>query len=101
MLNILIGAAIVTIIAGAGGYMIYTRYNDAAAAQRAQAAQLQRQVADLQEKNTQLSSDLAKSQLEEERLSTANQDLSKALATARLTGKIPELPESSMPYPPK
>jgi septal ring factor EnvC (AmiA/AmiB activator) len=101
MLNILIGAAIITIIAGAGGYVIYTRYNDAASAQQKQIVELQRQVADLQQKNAQLDSDLAKSQREEERLSTANQDLSKALATARLTGKIPELPESSLPYPPK
>lgn len=101
MINILIGAAIVTMIAGAGGYMIYTRYNNAAAAQQNQIADLQTRVAELQRKNTQLTSDLAKSQREEERLNAANQDLSKALATARLTGKIPELPLSSMPYPPK
>jgi hypothetical protein len=101
MANILIGAAIVTIIAGAGGYVIYTRYNDAAAAQQNQIVALQAQVADLQRKNAELASDLAKSQHEEERLSAANQDLSKALATARLTGKIPDLPSSAMPYPPK
>lgn len=101
MANFLIGAALITIIAGAGGYVIYTRYNNAAIAQRNQIADLQSQVADLQRKNEQLASNLAKSQREEERLSAANQDLSKALATARLTGKIPELPQSAMPYPPK
>lgn len=101
MFNILMGAAIVTIIAGAGGYVIYTRYNNAAVAQQSQVAQLQSQIADLRRKNAQLTANLAKSQQEEERLTTANQDLSKALATARLTGKIPDLPLSSMPYPPK
>ena len=101
MINILIGAAIVTIIAGAGGYVIYTRYNNAAAVRQNQIADLQAQVADLQRKNAELTSNLSKSQREEERLSAANQDLSKALATARLTGKIPELPLSAMPYPPK
>jgi hypothetical protein len=101
MVRILIGAVIVAIIAGAGGYAMYRRYNNASAVQQKKIGDLQQQVDDLQQRNAQLKSDLAKLQEEEERLSTANQDLSKALATARLTGKIPEIPESALPYPPK
>jgi hypothetical protein len=40
---------------------------------------------------------LAKVQAEEQRLVTENDMLSKTLAQARLTGKIP----SKLPYPPK
>jgi hypothetical protein len=64
-------------------------------------SELEQQLERLQSENTQLKENLAKSQSEEERLSAANQDLIKALSQARLTGKIPPLPPSALPYPPK
>jgi mannitol-1-phosphate/altronate dehydrogenase len=101
MLRILAGALIVAIAAAVGGWVLYTRDQAAQAQQQRKTAELQQQVQTLQDQNTQLKENLLKSQTEEERLSAANQELAKALAQARLTGKIPPLPPGALPYPPK
>jgi septal ring factor EnvC (AmiA/AmiB activator) len=101
MLRVLIGALVVAIIAGVLGYMMSARYEAARAIQEKKITDLQQQVNQLNDQNAQLKADLAKLQHEEERLSAANQELSKAIAQARLTGKIPPLPEGALPYPPK
>ena len=97
----LIAAVLVAIVAAAGGWILYSRNQAAHAEDQKKIAGLQQQLETLQSENAQLKDNLAKTQSEEERLSAANQDLAKALAQARLTGKIPPLPPSALPYPPK
>lgn len=97
----IIAALIVAIGAAAGGWILYSRDRVAQVDNQKKIAELQQQLASLQSENTQLKDNLAKSQSEEERLSSANQELAKALAQARLTGKIPPLPPGALAYPPK
>jgi uncharacterized protein HemX len=94
-------AAIAIAIAVGGGWLFYSHSRAAQAEDQKKLAELQQQLDALRSENTQLKDNLAKTQNEEERLSAANQDLAKALAQARLTGKIPLLPPSALPYPPK
>jgi len=94
-------AFVVAIAAVVGGWLLYSRSQAAYAEGQKKIAELQQQLETLQSENNQLKANLAKSQSEEERLSAANQDLAKALAMARMTGKIPPLPPSALPYPPK
>jgi len=107
MARVLIGAAIVAIIASGGGWYLYTQDRAVQAQAQAQAqdqkkiAELQQQIQSLDAQSAELKENLAKSQAEEERLSSANQELAKALAQARLTGKVPPLPPGALAYPPK
>lgn len=97
----IVAALIVAIGAAAGGWVLYSRNRAAQLEDQRKLAELQQQLEKLQSENSQLKDNLTKSQSEEERLSSANQELAKALAQARLTGKIPPLPRSALPYPPK
>jgi hypothetical protein len=97
----IIAALIAAIGAAAGGWVLYSRSNAAHGEDQKRIAELQQQLGTLQSENAQLKQNLAKTQNEEDRLSSANQELAKLLATARLTGKIPPLPPSALPYPPK
>jgi uncharacterized protein YlxW (UPF0749 family) len=97
----LVAALVVAIAAVGGAWLLYSRSQAAHAENQKKITELQQQLETLQSENNQLKANLAKSQSEEERLSAANQDLAKALALARLTGKIPPLPPSALPYPPK
>jgi uncharacterized protein HemX len=94
-------ALIVAIGAAAGGWYLYSTNRTAQTEDQKKISQLQQQIETMQSENAQLKENLAKTQSEEERLSAANQDLAKALAQARLTGKIPPLPPGALPYPPK
>ena len=94
-------ALIVIIGAAAGGWLLYSRNRAGDVEDQKKIADLQQQIETLRSENAQLKENLTKTQSEEERLSAANQDLAKALAQARLTGKIPPLPPSAFPYPPK
>jgi cell division protein FtsB len=97
----IVGALIIAIGAVVGGWLVYSRSRAAQAEDQKKIAELQQQMATLQAENVQLKENLGKTQTEEERLSSANQELAKALAQARLTGKIPPLPPGGLPYPPK
>ena len=97
----LVAALIAAIAAAAAGWLLYSHNRAVNAENQKRLAELQQQLETLQSENAQLKENLAKTQSEEERLSAANQDLAKALAQARLTGKIPPLPPSALPYPPK
>jgi Tfp pilus assembly protein PilN len=97
----IVAAVVVAIVAVAGGWLLYSRNRAVQAEDQKKIADLQQQLETLQSDNAQLKENLAKTQSEEERLSAANQALAKALAQARLTGKIPALPPSALPYPPK
>jgi cell division protein FtsB len=94
-------ALIVAIVALAGGWLLHKQSQTMQAQDQKEIAELQQQLEKLQSENVQLKENLAKAQSEEERLAAANQDLAKTLAQARLTGKIPPLPPSALPYPPK
>jgi hypothetical protein len=99
--RVLIGAVIVAILAAGGGWVLYSRDQATHADDQKKIAGLQQQLQTLDEQNAQLKEELTKTQGEEERLSAANQELAKALAQARLTGKVPPLPPAALPYPPK
>jgi cell division protein FtsB len=92
---------IVAIVAVAGEWLLYKKSQAVQAEDQEKIAELQQQLEKLQSENIQLKENLAKAQSEEDRLAAANQDLAKTLAQARLTGKIPPLPPSALPYPPK
>jgi cell division protein FtsL len=94
-------ALIVAIVAVAGGWLLYRQSQAVQAENQKKIAELQQQLEKLQSENGQMKENLAKAQSEEDRLAAANQDLAKTLAQARLTGKIPPLPPSALPYPPK
>ena len=100
-MRLAIVAAVIAIVAVAGGWLVYSSSRAVHTEDQRRIGDLQQQLQTLQAENTQLKENLAKTQSEEERLSAANQDLAKALAQARLTGKIPALPPSALPYPPK
>jgi cell division protein FtsB len=101
MARVLVGALAVAIIASGGGWYLYTRDRAVQAQDQKKIAELQQQVQSLDAQSAELKENLAKSQAEEERLSVANQELAKALAQARLTGKVPPLPPGALAYPPK
>jgi len=99
--RVLIGAAAALLIAVIVGYVMMTRYATGRAADQQRISDLQQQNEKLGDENAQLTADLAKVQREQERLQAANDQLSKSLESARLTGKVPPLPEGALPYPPK
>jgi chromosome segregation ATPase len=97
----IIAALIAAIGAAVGGWLLYSRNRAAQVEDEKKISELQQQLEALRSENADLKENLAKTAGEEERLSAANQELAKALAQARLTGKIPPLPPSALPYPPK
>jgi septal ring factor EnvC (AmiA/AmiB activator) len=97
----IIAALIIAIAAAAAGWILYSHTKAAEAEDQKRITELQQQLAGLQSENAQLKENLAKSQSEEERLSSANQELAKMLAKARLSGKVPPLPPGALPFPPK
>ena len=97
----LVAALLAAVLAAGAGWLLYSNARSLHPQDQERMSELEQQLERLQSENTQLKENLAKSQSEEERLSAANQDLIKALSQARLTGKIPPLPPSALPYPPK
>jgi uncharacterized protein YlxW (UPF0749 family) len=92
-------AFIILILIVIAGYFAYQYQKD-----QATAAQMTQQINDLnahlqklQGENNDLQDHLAKVQEEDNNLKAYNDILEKALATAKLTGKVPQV----MPYPPK
>jgi uncharacterized protein HemX len=97
MYRYLIGAIVVALIAAGVGWKWYQQQQADQRREQAQISELSDRVKQLQDQNNQLSVALAKVQAEEQRLVTENDMLSKTLAQARVTGKIP----NKLPYPPK
>lgn len=97
MYRYLVVAIVLAAIAGVIGWKWYQQQQAEQRREQAQISELSDRVKQLQDQNNQLSMALAKVQAEEQRLVTENDMLSKTLAQARLTGKIP----SKLPYPPK
>ena len=96
--RMLIGGVVVAIIAIIAVYVISVKDEEARKAQESKIVELQGQLQKLQDENDGLKSALAKVRSEEDRLAADNQELSKALAQAQVTGKVPKL---KLPYPPK
>ena len=97
MYRYLVGAIVVALIAAGIGWKWYQQQQAEQQREQAQISELSDLVKQLQDQNNQLSVALAKVQAEEQRLVTENDMLSKTLAQAKLTGKIPD----KLPYPPK
>ena len=96
--RMLIGGLVVAIISIIAVYVVSVKNEGARKAQESKIVELQGQVQKLQDENDGLKSALAKVRSEEDRLAADNQELSKALAQAQVTGKVPKL---KLPYPPK
>lgn len=97
MYRYFIGAIVVAIIAAAIGWRWDRQQQAAKDRAQVEINQLSDHVKEVDAENAQLKSDLAKVQVEENRLMMENQILSKTLGQARATGKIP----NKLPYPPK
>lgn len=102
-MRIVVTALIVALIFIGAGYFAWRHIEAEQAAER---ADLQKQIAQLEDERDQLKADddqtkaaLNKVQAEEERIAAVNEELTKTLQQAQLTGKIP--PPSSLPFPPK
>jgi uncharacterized protein YlxW (UPF0749 family) len=97
MYRYLVGAIVVVVIAAVIGWKWYQQQQADQRREQAQISELSDRIKQLQDQNNQLSVALAKVQAEEQRLVTENDMLSKTLAQAKVTGKIPD----KLPYPPK
>lgn len=88
---------ILAAIAAFVGYRFYSQEKALRAAQERHIVHLQDQIQKLKDSNATLQDQIAKVQDENNNLKSYNDILTKALAQAKLTGKVPEI----MPYPPK
>jgi cell division protein FtsB len=95
--RVLLGGVVVAIIAAIALLIWSNRYSAQVDAQKQQIEALNRQVAQLADDNTRLKGELAKVQSEEANLAAQNEDLRKAIAAVKATGKLPP----NLPYPPK
>ena len=85
----LAGALIVLIIALVG-FFIWSRVNDARQEDlQAQVAGLNKQLAQMRDENARLEAELSKVQSEGQNLAAQNDELRKAIATVKATGKLP------------
>jgi uncharacterized protein HemX len=101
--RIVLTALIAAVIFIGAGFFAWRHIEAEQAAER---ADLQKQIAELEGERDQLRAEddrtkvaLDKVQAEEERMAAVNEELTKTLQQAQLTGKIP--PPSSLPFPPK
>ena len=88
------------VLAAIAGFFAYRHYQQEQATQaqmNQQIGDLNSQVQKLQNDNSQLRDQLAKVQEENYKLKGYNDELTKALQTAKVTGKVPLI----LPFPPK
>ena len=97
MYRYLVGAIVAALVAAVIGLRWYRQEQADRQREQAQIAELSSRIKQLEDQNHQLNAALAKVQVEEQRLVTENDILSKAMTQARLTGKIPD----QLPFPPK
>ena len=102
-MRIVVTVLIVALIFIGAGYFAWRHIQTEQAIER---ADLQKQIAELEGERDQLKgandrtkAALDKVQAEEDRMAAVNEELTKTLQQAQLTGKIP--PPSSLPFPPK
>lgn len=92
MARILIGGLVVAIVAALLFFLYSGSYRTRNQEQERQISELNDQVMKLQNENEKLKTELAKVQSEEITLTAQNQELSKAIATFKATGKLPLTP---------
>lgn len=97
MLKAVIGGLVVAAIALVVLLIWSSHYRAVSDAQAKQNAALNDQLFKLEQENADLKSEVAKVQAEENSLAAQNEDMRKAIAAVKATGKLPELPA----YPPK
>jgi cell division protein FtsB len=85
----LAGALVVLIIAVIG-FFIWSKVNDARQEDlQAQIAAMNKQLSQMSEENIRLKAELSKVQSEEQNLAAQNDELRKAIASVKATGKLP------------
>ena len=85
----LAGALVVLIIAAIAFFM-WSKVNDARqAALQEQIAEMNKQLSQISDENTRLKAELSKVQSEEQNLAAQNDELLKAIASVKATGKLP------------
>ncbi len=94
----LVGGLVVAVVAAVIFYVYASSCRSAMADQERQIAALGAQLAKLEQQNTELRTNLARLQSEEEALAAQNDQLKKSIATFKATGKMPTL---NLPVPPK
>jgi septal ring factor EnvC (AmiA/AmiB activator) len=97
----LVGGLMVAVVAALILYVYASSCRTAMADQARQISALGAQLAKLEQQNTELRTNLAKLQSEEEALAAQNDELKKAIATFKATGKMPANLPSELPSPPK
>jgi peptidoglycan hydrolase CwlO-like protein len=92
MAKLLIGGLIVAMIAALLFFLYSGSYRTRNQAQEQQISELNDQVMKLQNENEQLKAELARVQAEETTLAAQNEEMQKAIATFKATGKMPPTP---------
>jgi uncharacterized membrane protein (DUF106 family) len=95
--RVLIGVVIAAIIAGLIFFFIEQNYRTQSELQAQQIEALNQRIAKLQGENQDLKTALSKVQNEQNAIAAQNEELRKAIAQFKATGKMPETPA----YPPK
>ena len=90
--RVIITVLVVAIIAGLVFYFYSAGYRTQLDQQTQQMSQLNDQIQKLQSENEQLKAQLSKVQGEQTTLAAQNDELRKAIAQFKATGKMPELP---------
>jgi peptidoglycan hydrolase CwlO-like protein len=92
MARLLIGGLIVAIIAALLFFLYSSSYRTALEQQTQQVSQLSAELLKLQNENEQLKAELTKVQGEQNILAAQNEEMRKAIASFKATGKMPEIP---------
>jgi peptidoglycan hydrolase CwlO-like protein len=92
MARLLIGGLIVAIIAALLFLLYSSSYRTALEQQTQQVSQLSAELLKLQNENEQLKAELTKVQGEQNILAAQNEEMRKAIASFKATGKMPEIP---------
>jgi TolA-binding protein len=97
MLKALIGAAVVAIAAAILFAWVSSQNRAEQDRLNQQVTAMNSQLEQLRDENTRLKGDLSKVQAEQQNLAAQNEELRKAIASVKATGKLP----TNLPYPPK
>ena len=85
-----LAGALVVLIVAAIAFFMWSRVNDARQeALQEQTAAMNRQLSQINDENTRLKAELSKIQSEEQNLAAQNDELRKAVASVKATGKLP------------
>ena len=85
-----LAGALVVLIVAAIAFFMWSRVNDARQeALQEQIAAMNKQLSQINDENTRLKAELSKVQSEEQNLAAQNDELLKAIASVKATGKLP------------